>query len=103
MELRQCASCGTHVRPGSCACPTCGASQCVRGGSSAAAVLLGITLAGCAIVEPRPKYGDALMDVDGDGFFEPDDCDDDDPDVHPGADEAVGDDLDSNCDGEDDS
>ncbi|MCA9611729.1 MAG: putative metal-binding motif-containing protein [Myxococcales bacterium] len=31
------------------------------------------------------------------------DCDDTDPDVHPGAEEVAGDDVDSNCDGEDDS
>ncbi|MBN2495815.1 MAG: putative metal-binding motif-containing protein, partial [Deltaproteobacteria bacterium] len=38
-------------------------------------------------------------DEDGDGFFVPYDCDDHNPDVHPEATEACGDDMDNNCDG----
>ena len=38
-------------------------------------------------------------DVDGDGWSTPEDCDDNDPDVHPGAIEACGNDVDDNCDG----
>ncbi|MEL6342158.1 MAG: FG-GAP-like repeat-containing protein [Myxococcota bacterium] len=45
----------------------------------------------------------ASIDRDGDGAYGcglvPDDCDDDDPDVFPEADEVVGDGIDNNCDG----
>ena len=46
----------------------------------------------------------ASWDNDGDGYT-PDegDCDDDNADVHPGAEETPGDGVDSNCNGEDDT
>ncbi|MBT6069078.1 hypothetical protein HOG48_04955, partial [Candidatus Peregrinibacteria bacterium] len=41
-------------------------------------------------------------DLDGDGFTEEDgDCDDGNPDVHPGAEDTEGDGIDQNCDGVD--
>lgn len=43
--------------------------------------------------------GSSVLDTDGDGWLEPDDCDDDDPDVNPDADEICGDGIDNNCDG----
>jgi formylglycine-generating enzyme required for sulfatase activity len=45
---------------------------------------------------PAPPTPDP--DGDGDGHVE-DDCDDDDPNIHPGAEDPVGDDIDANCDG----
>jgi len=38
-------------------------------------------------------------DLDGDGWVTPDDCDDTDPTVNPGATEICGDDVDEDCDG----
>ncbi|MCB1012967.1 MAG: PKD domain-containing protein [Microthrixaceae bacterium] len=40
-------------------------------------------------------------DDDNDGAFADVDCDDGNPAIHPGADDAVGDDIDQNCDGYD--
>jgi Putative metal-binding motif len=42
-----------------------------------------------------------LEDGDGDGFDFPEDCDDGDALVHPGADEAPYDGVDQDCDGDD--
>ena len=106
MPLRACPACACHIRDAECVCPHCGAKTCNRTAAlPAAALLMGLALAGCA--EPYPpvqaEYGVALEDADEDGFYEGEDCDDSDPDVHPDADETPGDDIDSNCDGEDDT
>ena len=56
-----------------------------------------------------PKYGAPgdsddyrWTDVDGDGYGESEDCDDQDPSVHPGAAELCDDGVDNDCDGETD-
>jgi hypothetical protein len=52
------------------------------------------------------EYGVAdtsRVDLDGDGYFTPEDCDDGNAAIHPEATETPGDGVDSNCDGEDDS
>ncbi|MFT4623725.1 MAG: hypothetical protein ACI8PZ_002381 [Myxococcota bacterium] len=43
----------------------------------------------------------ALCDADADGFAPPEDCDDTDPERHPGALEICGDGIDQDCDGVD--
>lgn len=45
--------------------------------------------------------GDLAVDGDGDGFFDDEDCDDADPEVHPEAVDRCGDGVDSDCDGRD--
>jgi hypothetical protein len=117
-DLRICDSCGSHVVQAACRCPHCGHSKCSRPNISmmGAAVLLGLT--GCVgDAHPidtgdgfhdtggiQPMYGVAMLDADEDGYFAgADDCDDADASVHPGAAETVGDGVDSNCDGADDT
>ena len=49
-------------------------------------------------------YGVPFTDNDNDGWAQEDgDCDDDNADVNPDAEETPGDGVDSNCDGEDDT
>jgi hypothetical protein len=51
-----------------------------------------------------PAYGVPETDADSDGYFFPgDDCNDNDPNIHPNAAETPGDAIDSNCNGQDDT
>lgn len=131
--LVPCAACSELVFQGSCTCPHCGARHpCASRAASRAAILLGLALAGCgahshdssggddtstgddgsgSTIESQGDYSggitDSDVDGDNDGYASTDrggdDCDDDNPDIHPGATETPGDDVDSNCDGADDT
>jgi hypothetical protein len=55
-------------------------------------------LTGC---ERQDLSSALVMDVDGDGYDRPADCDDNNPDIHPGAVDAPGDGIDQDCSGAD--
>ena len=110
MDFHPCAACGSPVRAGTCVCPFCGARACRSTSRSAAALLLGLLATGCVEKEPRDtldvggddsSYGVAYdEDYDGDGWgYSEGDCDENDPEVNPGAVEAC-DGNDNDCDGE---
>jgi hypothetical protein len=114
--MKTCHACGTHVVEGLCTCPHCGARGVCARRSSAAAVLLGLALAGCADgttpadsaedtdIPMEADYGVPTTDDDEDGWpVEEGDCNDADASVNPGAAETAGDGVDSNCDGNDDT
>jgi len=61
-----------------------------------AVLLLGLALAGPALAQDCVDTGSP--DCDGDGFVPPEDCDDDDPDVNPDADEVCNNGVDDDCD-----
>lgn len=105
MDLTPCARCGAHLRHG--ACPYCGGAATPSRTLSAAALLL---LGGCFLKpEEQALYGapftglpDSAEDADGDGFsVAQGDCNDADETVFPGAEDPVGDGLDTDCDNED--
>ena len=115
--LLPCPACGTLVVGATC--PSCAAGRRPARGALAATALLGLTLGanlGCGeaeygVVVTGPEDDTAAecglsgaCDLDCDGVSEADgDCDDDNADVYPGAEETPGDGVDSNCDGEDDT
>ena len=69
-------------------------SEPARKAGSARAALVGAAL----------EAGRAMLDFDGDGYARAlggGDCDDSDPDVHPGAIDLPGDGIDADCDGQD--
>ena len=99
--LRSCASCGAL---GHRKCPACGANIHANKPSAASAALLLLGLAACdGSNEVVALYGAPVTDQDGDGYPAGEDCDDTDPDVYPDAPETPGDEVDSNCDGSDDT
>ena len=112
-SLILCPTCATPLPGMESCCPTC----CKQGRSatsrSAAALMgaMGLTLVAGGLVGCGDKaYGvvdtgwdDATVDADNDGWDEESDCDDDDPSIHPEAEETPGDGVDSNCDGDDDT
>lgn len=111
--LTACPSCDGFLPPAASSCPHCDAQVTVKTGSPflsrlARGVLavagggtIALTLMACYGIPPC----DEAEDQDGDGFGESCglgfDCDDDNPDIHQGADDPEGDGVDQNCDGVD--
>ena len=104
---------------GTCVCPHCGVKKPCSTLLSRSAALLGLTATlgggiGCVqdlygVALPETGFGRTdtadtnVIDADGDGSPDDEDCDDDNASVYPGAPETPGDKLDSNCDGNDDT
>jgi len=112
LALRPCPSCAQMVFTHTCTCPHCGQTKvCRTSGLPAAGLLLGLTLAAVGCSDKGTADYSAVAttdrdteDRDDDGYSEDDgDCDDTDPEVNPGAEEIVGDDKDSNCNGDPDT
>ncbi len=123
--LLDCRSCAGFVPPGAGACPCCGAAvKAAEAGSGGARALggrarraaFGLEATGLMAVSLMACYGlpmcddNQKVDSDHDGYFvssdncildDQYDCDDTRADVHPGANDPEGDNIDQNCDGED--
>jgi hypothetical protein len=106
--LRPCQGCGRHTAAAADGCAHCGVASPAAPASptpTLAAALLGLALTGCSAGDDvvTALYGAPYVDDDNDGYQPPEDCDDNDETRHPGAEETPGDDIDSNCDGHDDT
>ena len=97
MTLILCPNCHHHRFIDS-PCGHCGAQETTHVQStiqkSAMAVLLGLSALSVACAEPQSMYGVPMVDNDEDGFYEYDDCDDNNPDINPSAEDEEGDGID---------
>ncbi|MCA9666545.1 MAG: putative metal-binding motif-containing protein [Myxococcales bacterium] len=119
-KLQSCESCGDLLPRRAARCPHCGEEAPARGflsdfsrrllamtgGSVIATTLMACYGAayGPPPTRPRPtttQCRPSPQDADGDCVKKPQDCDDNNPNIHPGAKDRPGDGVDSNCDGKD--
>lgn len=130
MRLQSCSRCHGFVPPDALTCPHCDALVARPSGTDRTDAfakrlfkmalnvtgggLIAMTLMACyglppcdegqmddGTCVPPPTYCPSETDLDQDGWCTPDDCNDEDPDIFPGAGDPRGDDVDQNCDGAD--
>lgn len=111
--LTSCEGCGRHIRETEARCPFCRApaSPLTKAFQAVGGIVTTVVLAACygppsGPIDTADTGGDTHttetggVDADGDGYFTPDDCDDDNDQVHPGATEICDDGIDNDCDGQ---
>ena len=103
--MLSCTACG-GLSPARCrACLHCEAPVAPRRFGRLARALIGggslVMLMACYGMTRPAQQGPGCADGDHDGVCPPQDCDDGKPTVYPGAEDADGDGVDSNCDGVD--
>lgn len=99
--MLSCSSCRRLLLNSPAVCPFCGAAQPEAGPLKRVAqgvltAAMPMLLAACYGVPPKET---GLVDVDGDGYDTPADCDDEDETVNPDAAEDCDDGVDNNCNG----
>lgn len=115
MTLTSCDSCAGFLPPTASACPHCGAAVAAPAtGRGLGGKLLAAAGSGMVALTLMACYGggpdDYCYDDDDDGYYSTQgcgdagvvvDCDDNNADIHPGAEDPADDGIDQNCDGVD--